>query len=31
MEQTAADERVVPPITVAQMVPPSTGPGGTPP
>jgi hypothetical protein len=31
MEQTAADERVVPPITVSQMVPPSTGPGGTPP
>ena len=29
MEQTAADERMVPPITVSQMVPPSTG--GTPP
>ena len=29
MEQTAADERMVPPITVSQMVPPSSG--GTPP
>ena len=29
MEQTAGDERKVPPITIAQMVPPSSG--GTPP